>query len=165
MGLLADGNQKRGRVDLLRAESYESVFGRKAQRKRPKLHGAILTAHGAPSAAEGEQGEWGDLLAHVAAKSDAYVEAGDSNIEREVEKVGPRNYIFDAGQSRRIRAELFKVSLLPTSAPRARRALPSCLSRACPPWLKGKDGNTYNFNVPRRRPPEGRRFDESLLRC
>ena len=30
-------------------------------------------------------------------------------MERAVEPVGPRNYIFDAGQSRRIRAELFKV--------------------------------------------------------
>ena len=44
MGLLADGNQKKGRVDLLRAESYESAFGKKAQRKRPKLSGVMLAA-------------------------------------------------------------------------------------------------------------------------
>ena len=36
-GLLADGNAKKGRVDLLRAESYASTFGSKSQRKRPKL--------------------------------------------------------------------------------------------------------------------------------
>ena len=42
-------------------------------------------------------------------RSGAYEEEHDSNIARDVELVGPRNYIFDAGQSRRIRAELFKV--------------------------------------------------------
>lgn len=112
MGLLADGGQKRGRVDLLRAESYQSAFGRKAQRKRPKLQG-IAFAAGGPDGGDGEAedaaGEWSDLLAHVAKSREAYAEAGDSNIEREVEKAGPRNYIFDAGQSRRIRSELFKV--------------------------------------------------------
>ena len=120
MGLLADGNIKRGRVDLLRVESYSSVFGRKAQRKRPKLSGSFTAAAGAPSSGGvaggvagvvSEEGvnEWSDYLAHVASTTGAYDEAGDSNIEREVELVGPRNYIFDAGQSRRIRAELFKV--------------------------------------------------------
>ena len=49
MGLLADGNQKRGRVDLLRAESFGSVFGPKAQRKRPKLMaGALVVLAGLP---------------------------------------------------------------------------------------------------------------------
>lgn len=109
MGLLADGNQKKGRVDLLRAESYEAVFGRKAQRKRPKLMGSVLSAAGTSAAGEEEPNEWADLLAHVEATNSGYDQAGDSNIEREVEKIGPRNYIFDAGQSRRIRAELFKV--------------------------------------------------------
>ena len=47
MGLLTNGNRKRGRVDLLRSESYEHVFGKKGQRKRPKLHGVMLAAHGA----------------------------------------------------------------------------------------------------------------------
>ena len=37
MGLLADGNGKKGRVDLLRVESFKDTFGAKAQRKRPKL--------------------------------------------------------------------------------------------------------------------------------
>ena len=115
MGLLADGNQKRGRVDLLRAESYEAAFGKKAQRKRPKLTGVMLGAAAAGAAAtatpetEAEQGEWSELLAHVAATRSSYDAAGDSNLEREVEKLGPKNYIFDAGQSKRIRAELFKV--------------------------------------------------------
>ena len=95
MGLLADGNLKRGRVDLLRAQSYDATFGRKSQRKRPKLHGTMLLAHGTVAAdgeaeAEAEgQGEWSELLAHVAATGDAYLEAADSNIEREVEKVRP----------------------------------------------------------------------------
>ena len=52
MGLLADGNRKRGRVDLLRSESYEHVFGKKGQRKRPKLHGVMLAAHGATASCE-----------------------------------------------------------------------------------------------------------------
>ena len=47
MGLLADGNQKRGRVDLLRAESYEAAFGKRSQRKRPKLTGVMLGVAGA----------------------------------------------------------------------------------------------------------------------
>jgi nuclear GTP-binding protein len=113
MGLLADGNAKKGRVDLLRAESYEGTFGKKAQRKRPKLTGVMLAGaseSGATAGASAEDnGEWTDLLAHVAEATGGYAEAGDSNIEREVEMVGPKNYIFDAGQSRRIRAELFKV--------------------------------------------------------
>ena len=130
MGLLADGNIKKKRVDLLRAQSYSETFGNKSQRKRPKLHGVMLKAataaelqqraldsnalHGNSSAADAkhdaaEPSEWAELLAHVADTTDAYAEAGDSNIEREVEKLGPRNYIFDAGQSRRIRSELFKV--------------------------------------------------------
>jgi len=126
MGLLADGNGKRGRIDLLRAESYSSVFGHKSQRKRPKLMCGALSSSsafegggGAESSSAGgalgnedeeeEANEWSDMLAHVVASGQRYDEAGDSNIEREVELVGPRNYIFDAGQSRRIRAELFKV--------------------------------------------------------
>lgn len=97
MGLLADSGGvtgKRGRVDLLRAESYRHVFGQKKQRKRPKLAGI---------------GDCSDLLARVAKQHESYAEVADSNIEREVEKTGPKNYIFDAGQSRRIRHELFKV--------------------------------------------------------
>ena len=126
MGLLADGNIKKKRVDLLRAESYSETFGPKGQRKRPKLHGVMLkvataaelqqqalagNSRAADAVTDGvnEPSEWAELLAHVADTTDAYAEAGDSNIEREVEKLGPRNYIFDAGQSRRIRSELFKV--------------------------------------------------------
>ena len=131
MGLLADGNGKRGRVDLLRLESYEAAFGKKSQRKRPKLSGVMLAAAGASSSAaaspasaggggasadasadapaDADPGEFSELLAHVRAAQGTYEEAGDSNIEREVEKIGPRNYIFDAGQSKRIRSELFKV--------------------------------------------------------
>ena len=117
MGLLADGNAKRGRVDLLRVES----FGSKSQRKRPKLSsfGMAAASSSAPDAGSGagasggaeEPDEWTDMLAHVASSQRAYDVAGDSNIEREVEQLGPRNYIFDAGQSRRIRAELFKVRM------------------------------------------------------
>ena len=44
MGLLADGNIKKGRVDLLRAESYKSTFGSKSQRKRPKLDASVRRA-------------------------------------------------------------------------------------------------------------------------
>ena len=126
MGLLRDGNGKRSRVDLLRAESYASVFGRKSKRKRPKLQGSMTLAPGeAPKdlpddgalPSKEEAGEWHELLQHVATTSGAYDEAVDTNIEREVELIGPRNYIFDAGQSRRIRAELFKASAAASRVP------------------------------------------------
>jgi nuclear GTP-binding protein len=93
MGLLKDGNIKKGRVDLLRAQSYAEAFGRRAQRKRPRLASAEL----------------GEMAEAAAARAAAYDNQLDSNVERAVEPVGPKNYIFDAGQSRRIRGELFKV--------------------------------------------------------
>lgn len=158
MGLLADGNAKRGRVDLLRVESFASVFGSKSQRKRPKLSsfGMAAASSSAPDAGSGagasggaeEPDEWTDMLAHVASSQRAYDVAGDSNIEREVEQLGPRNYIFDAGQSRRIRAELFKVRMRARASHSVagdeccswRRALlepllPFCLSAALPAAL------------------------------
>ena len=92
MALLAENGPKKGRVDLLRAESYSSVFGSKKQRKRPRL-GAY---------------ELDELVAKAASSGDKYDESHDSNVDRALEPVGPRNYIFDAGQSKRIRAELFK---------------------------------------------------------
>ena len=95
MGLLADGNIKKGRVDLLRAESYKQTFGSKAQRKRPKLSA---------------DSEYASLVATAQASAAKYDPEVDSNIQREIELIGPKNYIFDAGQSRRIRHELFKVS-------------------------------------------------------
>lgn len=95
MGLLADGNIKKGRVDLLRAESYKQTFGSKAQRKRPKLSA---------------DSEYASLVATAQASAEKYDPEVDSNIQREIELIGPKNYIFDAGQSRRIRHELFKVS-------------------------------------------------------
>jgi len=95
MGLLADGNIKKGRVDLLRAESYKQTFGSKAQRKRPKLSA---------------DAEYASLVATAQASAAKYDPEVDSNIQREIELIGPKNYIFDAGQSRRIRHELFKVS-------------------------------------------------------
>ena len=93
MGLLAEEKQKKGRVDLLRAQSYADTFGGKAQRKRPRLVSTELA----------------ELAAVAGSSQGAYREDHDSNIQREIEMIGPKNYIFDAGQSRRIRAELFKV--------------------------------------------------------
>jgi nuclear GTP-binding protein len=158
MGLLADGGAKKGRVDLLRAESYESVFGKKAQRKRPKLSGSMMAAPEASSAggAAEEPNEWHDLLAHVNATNEAYLPEVDSNIEREVELRGPRNYIFDAGQSRRIRAELFKVR-----APRVARAGAAALpcTAACP----GKDGNHTQTLIYPERPARGSPGDTFTL--
>ena len=98
MGLLADGNIKKGRVDLLRAQSYKETFGSKAQRKRPKLSA---------------DSEYAALVATAQASAEKYDPEVDSNIQREIELIGPKNYIFDAGQSRRIRHELFKVSASP----------------------------------------------------
>ena len=111
MGLLAAGGKvnKGTRVDLLGAQPFAQTFGRKAQRKRPKLD--PLLARGAEGAAHQteEEAELGALLASAVDRASAYDEGVDSNLFREAEAVGPRNYIFDAGQSRRIRAELFKV--------------------------------------------------------
>lgn len=93
MGLLADEKRAKGRVDLLRVESYSSTFGGKSQRKRPRLATSELS----------------ELASTAGSSHTSYSEEHDSNIQREIEPVGPKNYIFDAGQSRRIRAELFKV--------------------------------------------------------
>ena len=72
MGLLKDGNIKKGRVDLLRAESYKQTFGSKAQRKRPKLSA---------------DSEYASLVATAQASAAKYDPEVDSNIQREIELI------------------------------------------------------------------------------
>jgi nuclear GTP-binding protein len=96
MGLLSDPTTTR-RAHLLSTESFQSVFGPKAQRKRPKL--AIGDTSG---------------LANVArAASDSYfssehVDADRIDVEAK-DRFEGRAAIFDKGQSRRIWGELYKV--------------------------------------------------------
>jgi len=100
MGLLASGGkvQKAGRVDLLRSQPFADTFGRKAQRKRPKLSSLLTAASAAATtaatpAAGDDDGtiaaaeDASDLSAYVASASsraDNYDEGVDSNIHREV---------------------------------------------------------------------------------
>ena len=77
MGLLADGNIKKGRVDLLRAQSYKDTFGSKAQRKRPKLSASLS--------------EYAGFVASAQAAAEKYDPEVDSNVQREVQLVGLKN--------------------------------------------------------------------------
>jgi len=82
--------------DILQTESYEYTFGKKAQRKKPKL----------------PYGDMEELLQRVLTKNDEYEEEKDTNIVREdIEgTMNPMlaNYL-GAGKSKRIYQELYKV--------------------------------------------------------
>uniref|UniRef100_A0A6A7G1G5 Nucleolar GTP-binding protein 2 n=1 Tax=Hirondellea gigas TaxID=1518452 RepID=A0A6A7G1G5_9CRUS len=93
LGLLAD-SKKNVRMNLLSAESFESTFGPKARRKRPRLMSADMDS----------------LAVQVVKQAEEYSEKDDTNI-----KVTPefssqmRECIFNKGQSKRIWGELYKV--------------------------------------------------------
>jgi nuclear GTP-binding protein len=93
MGLLKDATSRQ-RMDLLGAETYESTFGPRKQRKRAKL--AVYDLESLVARAEGAAGD--------------YVEGADSNIERFADYTdAAREKVFEAGQSRRIKGEVLKV--------------------------------------------------------
>ncbi|XP_038056001.1 nucleolar GTP-binding protein 2-like [Patiria miniata] len=86
---------KNARVHLLDTESFESTFGPKKQRKRPNLKVSDM---------EG-------LLKTVEDSTDKYDEEKDKDLVTEDEGIRPevREWIFGAGQSKRIWNELYKV--------------------------------------------------------
>jgi len=87
---------KHARVHMLDTEPFEKTFGKKAQRKRPNIKTPDLETM-AKSA---------DTLAET------YVDENDRDRVRDTKndvKFAPREYIFSAGQSKRIWNELYKV--------------------------------------------------------
>ncbi len=94
MQLLVDPT-KNVRMDLLSSESFQSTFGPKRTRKRPKLLAADLSG----------------LVAAASAKVETYDEDADKDIAGRDEElrdlVGDK--VFDKGTSRRIWGELYKV--------------------------------------------------------
>eukprot|EP00968_Pinguiococcus_pyrenoidosus_P005694 scaffold368_cov258-Pinguiococcus_pyrenoidosus.AAC.57 len=100
MGLLAEAREKRDGGHLLQAESYESTFGARRTRKRPKLgeQQSSLTA----------------LMASAEKATEAYEQKGgagaDTNVERELDHYEAVSHdVFAKGQSKRIWSELYKV--------------------------------------------------------
>eukprot|EP00002_Diphylleia_rotans_P020686 TRINITY_DN4011_c0_g1_i1.p1 TRINITY_DN4011_c0_g1~~TRINITY_DN4011_c0_g1_i1.p1 ORF type:complete len:747 (-),score=192.39 TRINITY_DN4011_c0_g1_i1:189-2429(-) len=93
MGLITDPT-KVPKMDLESVEKFEDTFGKKARRKRPKLHYVDIDA----------------MKDAVQAKHDGYTEEKDSNIKIDLDfRVETRESIFDKGQSKRIWGELYKV--------------------------------------------------------
>ena len=94
---LLNERAKFARVHLLETESFESTFGKKAQRKRPNLGGSQSLA---------------EMVSKAETANQSYVE--DKDVARVTEdadatKDSPREYIFAAGKSKRIWNELYKV--------------------------------------------------------
>ncbi|KAG0250603.1 GTPase required for pre-60S ribosomal subunit nuclear export and maturation [Actinomortierella ambigua] len=95
MSLLQDP-VKIGKMHVLDTESFETTFGNKAQRKRPKLEMANLE----------------DLAAKVESTLESYDEKADRNLTSNtitdwIEEA--RDSVFQKGQSKRIWGELYKV--------------------------------------------------------
>ena len=103
MGLLVDP-QKRSASNLLEVESFDSVFGPKKRRKKPKLGEGISSVT--------------DLVAKSAVKASQYSEEKDSNVAKGAQRAAgqalreahlQRQHVFAKGQSHRIWTELYKV--------------------------------------------------------
>ncbi|KAK6934281.1 GTP binding domain [Dillenia turbinata] len=97
MSLLND-HQKQARVHLLDTEPFESVFGPKGKRKRPKLMAM----------------DYESLVKKADGSQDAFEQkhAGNANVEgREEDGLRDlvRHTMFEKGQSKRIWGELYKV--------------------------------------------------------
>uniref|UniRef100_A0A8D9F1F2 Nucleolar GTP-binding protein 2 n=1 Tax=Cacopsylla melanoneura TaxID=428564 RepID=A0A8D9F1F2_9HEMI len=92
---LLNETRKHERVHVLDTESFESVFGKKKQRKKPNLK---IT----------NENEMADLVAQTQA---SYKEDKDHDIVRDNGGVtdAPRDWVMAAGQSKRIWNELYKV--------------------------------------------------------
>ncbi|CAH1254035.1 GNL2 [Branchiostoma lanceolatum] len=94
LSLLHD-RAKTARVHLLDTESFETTFGKKAQRKKPSLKVA----------------DYQGLMSVVQESTDKYDEEKDKDLEMEDEgfRDEAREPIFSKGTSRRIWGELYKV--------------------------------------------------------
>jgi len=86
---------KYARVHMLDTEPFEKCFGGKATRKKPKLNGADLES----------------MVKAAEARGEAYNETDDKDrvVERPDSEPAVREWIFGAGQSKRIWNELYKV--------------------------------------------------------
>ena len=91
-GLLKE-TAKTANVHILQTESFESTFGPKKLRKRPKLGAGNLA-------------EMAENISDMMLKHDQHAaKKNDNDDERDAQN----DYIFSAGQSKRIHSELFKV--------------------------------------------------------
>jgi len=86
---------KYARVHMLDTEPFSNTFGSKSTRKKPKLGTTDLA----------------DLVAGAESRADTYKEDSDRDrvVERPDSEPAPREWIFGAGQSKRIWNELYKV--------------------------------------------------------
>ena len=103
MGLLVD-SKKRTAANLLEVETFQSVFGPKKTRKKPKLTNGVSSV--------------ADLVKTSTEKAAAYDETKDSNVQKGAQRAAgqalrtaqlQRQHILDKGQSNRIWTELYKV--------------------------------------------------------
>jgi len=92
---LLQERSKYARVHMLDTEPFDKCFGSKSTRKKPKLMGSDLES----------------LAKAAEQRSDAYNEEGDKDrvSERPDAEPAQREWIFGAGQSKRIWNELYKV--------------------------------------------------------
>ena len=96
---LLSASTKTSRVHLLETEKFETTFGKKATRKRPKI----------------SAGSFQEFVSNIETASNNYDSVNDKDISKteaeaaEIFKESPREYIFGAGASKRIWNELYKV--------------------------------------------------------
>ena len=96
---LLNESKKTSRVHLLETEKFETTFGKKATRKRPKI----------------SAGSFQEFVDNIESASQSYDSVNDKDLAKteaeaaEIFKESPREYIFGAGQSKRIWNELYKV--------------------------------------------------------
>lgn len=99
MVLLQDAKEQSKSMNLLQTESYDSVFGSKNTRKRPKLDSSLC--------------DYAGLLKLAEAKSTSYAANPNQDSNIEVEQTRERDLrredLFAKGQSKRIWGELYKV--------------------------------------------------------
>ncbi len=88
------------RANLLEVESFENTFGGKAIRKRPKLDNH--TIEGLVRNIEEKKKKYDEL------KDDALIKNSEE-YQKEIHKEAPKELILEAGSSRRIWGELYKV--------------------------------------------------------
>ena len=89
--LLSD-SRKNSKSHLLDTESFESTFGKKSTRKKPNVASNSLS----------------DYLSGIEQATESFEEKEAKTVIKEF-KDSPKEYIFSAGQSKRIWNELYKV--------------------------------------------------------
>lgn len=89
--LLSD-SRKNSKSHLLQTESFESTFGKRSTRKKPNV----------------SSGSLGDYLASIESATEVFEEKERNTVVQEFKDCA-KEYIFSAGQSKRIWNELYKV--------------------------------------------------------